>query len=155
MDEFLLLLAATVFLRGLGAGMITGILLLTMLAQPRLGRQSYARALRGMYAAWGVKAYGVITGLGLILTAIALIWATGRSENTLTNALLTTSLAATVAGFVGTAGAYPAMKKLWGTPDEDQGLVTQLLSRFGAWGVFSAICHLLAFALVTAAITTA
>ncbi|KUH81391.1 MULTISPECIES: hypothetical protein [unclassified Mycobacterium] len=155
MDGFMLLLAGTVFLRGSGAGMITGILLLTMPAQSRLGWRSYAGALRAMYGAWGVKVYGVITGLGLILTIVALVWAILRGESPTVVGLLAASLAATVGGFVGTAGAYPAMKKLFAAPDEDQRLVLTLLSRFGKWGIVSGCCHVAAFALITAAMSTA
>ncbi|WP_156426682.1 hypothetical protein [Mycobacterium sp. IS-3022] len=149
------LLAGTVFLRGSGAGMITGILLLTTPARSRLGWRSYPGALRAMYGAWGVKVYGVITGLGLVLTIVALVWAILRGENPALVGLVAASLAATIGGFVGTAGAYPAMKKPFATPDEDQRLVLTLLSRFGKWGTVSASCHVAAFALITAAMATA
>lgn len=145
MDGFSILLVATVFLRGLGAGMITGILLLTMPARSRLGPVPYARALRSMYQSWGVRVYAVVTVLGLLLTIAALTLSVARGEGGWATGLLTACLTATVAGFVGTAGAYPAMRRLWATPDGDQDLVAALLTRFGRWGIASAVCHLLAF----------
>lgn len=153
MDWLSLLLFATVFLRGLGAGMIAGILSLTMPSRSRLGLVPYARSLRVMYQAWGVKVYAAATGLGLLLTIVALTLSLARGEDAWTSALLAASLVATVAGFAGTAGAYPAMKRLWATPDDDQEQVAALLTRFGRWGIFSAACHLAAFTLALGALS--
>lgn len=152
MDGFTLLLLTTVLLRGLGAGMITGILLLTMPARSKLGLVPYAHAIRAMYKGWGVKVYAITTVLGLILTITALPWALVRGESAWVIGLLTVSLLATLAGLVGTGGAYPAMRKLWTTPEEDQQLTGALLDRFGRWGVQSAGSHLVAFASILPAL---
>jgi hypothetical protein len=125
--------------------MIVGILLMTMPARSKVGLLPYARFVRAMYQAWGVKVYAAVTALGLLLTTALLIWALVGGENGWTSGLLAFSLTATVMGFVGTAGAYPAMRRLWGTPDEQPDLVSTLLTRFGRWGAMSATCHLVAF----------
>jgi hypothetical protein len=148
MDSFSLLLLLTVLLRGLGAGMITGILFLTMPARARLDQVSYARALRAMYQAWGVKVYAVVTILGLLLTIVALTLSVTRGEDGVMSGLLIACLAATLGGFIGTAGAFPTMRRLWAAPDENRELVAVLVTRFGRWGIASALCHLLAFASV-------
>lgn len=148
MDGFTLTLLTAVLLRGLGAGMITGILLLTMPARSRLGLAVYAHAIRTMYEGWGVKVYAVITFLGLILTIIALPWALAQGERGWVIGLLIASLAATLVGFIGTGGAFPAMRKLWSAPQDDQQLVASLLDRFGRWGIMSAGSHLVAFVLI-------
>lgn len=151
MDGFWLLLVVTVFLRGLGSGMITGILFLTMPVRSRLDLAAYAQFIRKMYQAWGVKAYAGTTMLGFVLTIVLTWWAFARDESGWVSGLLVASLAATVFGFVGTAGAFPTMKKLWTVSDSQPELVSKLLSRFGRWGVFSATCHVAAFALILGA----
>lgn len=152
MDGFILLLLVTVILRGLGAGMIAGILLLTMPARRRLDPAAYAHAIRTMYEGWGVKVYAITAGLGLILTIIALPWALTKGESAWVVGLLIASLAATLAGFAGTGGAYPAMRRLWTTPENAQQLVGTLLDRFGRWGVLSAASHLIAFIAIAPAL---
>lgn len=151
-DGLTFLLLATVLLRGLGAGMITGILLLTMPARPRLNLAAYAHAIRTMYDGWGVKVYAVTTVVGLILTIIALPWTLSQGKSAWVVGLLITSLIATLVGFVGTGGAYPAMQKLRVAPQDDPRLTASLLDRFGRWGIMSAGSHILAFASITPAL---
>lgn len=148
MEGFWLLLAITVFLRGLGSGMITGILFITMPVRSRMELISYAQFIRTMYKAWGVKVYAGTTMLGLLLTAILVWWALAHGESDQIGTFLIASLIATILGFVGTAGALPAMKKLWMISDDQPDLVGILLTRFERWGMFSAACHVVAFTLI-------
>lgn len=145
MDAFWLLALGTVFLRGLGSGMIAGILTLTMPVRRRMEFSVYAHFIRTMYRAWGVKIYAAITMLGFLMTTVLLIWSVARGESSEVITWVTISLVATCAGFIGTAGAFPTMKKLWATPDGQLDTVATLLSRFEHWGVFSASSHVFAF----------
>lgn len=151
MNSFWLLLLATIFLRGLSSGMIVGILLLTLPVRSRLDLPTYVRFVRAMYQAWGVRVYAVLTMLGLLLTTWLLFAAIWRTESGWAISWIALSLGATVLGFVGTGGAYPAMRRLWVTPDQQPALVETLLNRFERWGVFSAACHFVAFVCLLAA----
>jgi hypothetical protein len=55
------------------------------------------------------------------------------------------SLVASFLGFVGTAGAFPAMRRLWEPTDEDEVLLSILLDRFARWGTVSAVWHTVGF----------
>jgi hypothetical protein len=145
MNSFWPLLLAAMFLRGLSSGMIVGILLLTLPVRSRLGLLPYTQFIRAMYQAWGVRVYAILTGLGLLVTIWLLAVAIGRPESGWATGCVAASLLATMLGFVGTGGAFPTMRRLWATPDEQPALVEELLNRFERWGVFSAACHLAAF----------
>lgn len=145
MDSFWLLLLGTLFLRGLSSGMIVGILLLTLPVRDRLGLLPYAQFIRAMYQTWGVRIYAILTAIGLLMTIWLLTVAIGRRESGWTIGWVAASLGATILGFVGTGGAYPAMRQLWRAPDGQLPLVQTLLDRFQRWGIFSAACHLAAF----------
>lgn len=112
-DGFTLILLAAVLLRGLGAGMITGILLLTMPARSRLGLAVYAHAIRTMYEGWGVKVYAFTTFLGLILTIIALPWALAQGERAWVIGLLIASRAPRPPTAASTALTSERVRVLW------------------------------------------
>ena len=65
------------------------------------------------------------------------------------------SLLSTLLGFVGTAGDYPAMRRLWQAADDDADLLASLLDRFARWGLFSAIWHNAAFVALVSALAEA
>lgn len=145
MNSFWPLLLVTIFLRGLSSGMIVGILLLTLPVRSRLGLLPYTQFIRAMYQARGVRIYAILTGLGLLMTIWLLTVAIGQPESNWMIGWVTASLGATILGFVGTGGAYPTMRRLWVTTDQQPPLVETLLNRFERWGIFSAACHLSAF----------
>ena len=65
------------------------------------------------------------------------------------------SLAATTLGFLGTAMAFPTMRRLWATADEDEALLGGLFDRFARWGDFSAAWHSAAFIALIGAMVVA
>jgi hypothetical protein len=150
-DWFLLLVATTTALRGLGAGSILGVVLITLPTRRRLGILPYARFTRALYRGPGVPAYGGLTVLGALLTVIALAAGLAGRASPVVTWWIAASLAATMLGFVGTARALPTMTLLWGAPDEDESLLATLLARFARWGTFSAGWHVLAFFSLVAA----
>lgn len=148
------LLATTVVLRGLGAGAIMGVLAITLPTRRRIGAVPYAQFTREQYRGLGVKAYGVLTTVGALLTAtvltLAIVWQASAWETWMT----ASSLAATGLAFVGVARALPAVVKLWQTSDDDPSLVARLLDRFARAGTFSAAWHAIAFILIATALAT-
>lgn len=146
------LLTTTVVLRGLGAGIICGVLTITVPTRHRLGLIPYAQFTRAQYHGIGVKAYGVLTVLGALLTVTVLTMAIGWHAAAWTTYLTASSLAATALAFVGVAGALPAMFTLWKTSDDDPSQVERLLDRFTKAGTFSAVWHAIAFILIAAAL---
>jgi hypothetical protein len=65
---FLFTLGTTIVLRGLGAGIITGVELITLPARRRMDVIRYAQFARAYYKSRGVFVYAVITVLGALVT---------------------------------------------------------------------------------------
>jgi len=151
-DVFLLTLVTTTVLRGLGAGIITGVELITLPARRRIGLVRYAQFARAHYKGGGVKVYAGITVLGALLTILLSIAAFLLGKPAAQTRCIMVSLMATILGFVGTGGAFPAMQRLWQASDGDEALLADLLDRFARWGVFSAIWHVVAFVMLVAAL---
>jgi hypothetical protein len=150
-DPYLLTLATTTLLRGLGAGMITGVELMTLPARRHMGVVRYAQFARVHYKGGGVRAYAGITVIGALLTIALSVLAFLVGKPFIQTSSIVVSLVATFFGFVGTAQAIPAMRQLWQSSDDDEILLASLLDRFARWGVFSATCHVVSFvALVVA-----
>src|SRR5262249_9170701 len=141
-DGFLWILVLATVLRGLGAGIILETQLMTLPLRRRFDLQSYARFMRAYYAQAGVKIYAAITMTGFVLSIALASWTFASSGSASLKWSLLGSVAASCLGFVGTAGAYPTMKKLWATHDSSSGSeVSRFLDRFASWGVFSAVWH--------------
>lgn len=68
MTDFDLLLTTTTFLRGMGAGVIFGMAVITLPVRKRLGTKIYATFIKAHYKENGVKIYAGITVLGLLFT---------------------------------------------------------------------------------------
>jgi hypothetical protein len=102
-DWFASLVATTVVLRGLGAGAILGVLLITVPTRRRIGVLAYVQFTRAQYRGWGVKAYGGLTVLGALLTTSVLALAIWWRASPFVVWAIPTSLVATGLGFVGTA----------------------------------------------------
>lgn len=143
-----LLMAATTFLRGIGDGAIFGVAIMTLPVRKRLGTMVYATFIKAHYKESGVKMYAGITVLGLLLTTwLAVIVYHGHYPNSIKYCTMA-SLLATISGFVGTAGAFPAMNKLWKSADYAMIDITKLLDKFAFWHIISALAHIIAFILL-------
>lgn len=150
-DWFALLLATTPVLRGLGAGAILGVLVITLPTRRRIGVVAYSQFTRAHYDGAGVRGYGALTVLGAVMTAVVFSLAIAWGASPFVTWSLVVSLVATLLGFVGTARALPAMRDLKALPDDERALLATHLDRFARWGSMSASCHIVAFiAVVTA-----
>jgi hypothetical protein len=155
MDGFTAALAVTVVLRGLGAGFILGVELMTLPTRIRLDPAVFATFMREAYRQVGVRLYAALTILGFLATLTLAAWASAGAVSTSASLLIWLSLAATFLGFVGTAGALPAMQALWRTPNEDLTRVASHLDRFSFWSMVSTVGHLVAFGLLVPALALA
>lgn len=146
--HFPALLALTVLVRGLGAGIILGVGLLTNPVQRKTGFAAYLSFIKIYYKGPGVRFYALLTGAGLGLTWWLLV--KGHSENIspLVLSYIRDALAATLLGFAGTAGAFPTMQKLWACEDKDLAGGRRLLRRFEFWQWVSTTFHVAAFCLL-------
>lgn len=143
-DWFPLLLATTATLRGLGAGAIAGVVLITA-PRSEIGVVAVAQFTRAQYRSSGVRLYAAATILGSVLTVLALVVAIAGDEAGIVTWSIVASVVATALAFIGTARALPAMTRLWDVSGQDELLQASLLDRFARWGRFSAGWHLVAF----------
>jgi len=153
MTNFELLSVCTAALRGIGAGAIFGVTIMTLPVRKRLALTAYSEFMKAHYKEQGVKIYAGITVLGLVLT----VWLSAIAyENHIPNNVLyfiAGSLLATIIGFVGTAGAFPAMHKLWKAAALRDKETALLLNKFAFWSSISATAHIIAFILLLIAIS--
>jgi uncharacterized membrane protein len=145
-------LGAAIVLRGIGAGMITGIQLISLPTRRRVDIIQFAGITRIQYRGAGVRAYAGITILGALLALALLVAARWESPNEAQARAVAGSLVATILAFVRTGGAVRAMRDLWASADDDVARITRLLNRFTGWGWFSALWHVTAFVALVAAL---
>lgn len=146
MNGLSILIIITTIIRGLGAGMILGVSIMTLPVRKRLGVILYSKFIQAHYKEKGVKVYAAITITGLLLTVWALIAAYQLNQSFEIKSAIAVSLMATIVGLVGTAGAFPAMIKLWKNSNElTEAQLTLLLNKFGSWSMFSAVIHIVSF----------
>jgi len=149
MDWFLVLLAVTTAVRGMGAGIIYDVAMVSLPVRRRIGAVAYASFARANYVD-GVKMYGPVSILGALLTIAVTVAAFVRGEAAIVSWSIAISLIATVIAFMGTSRALPAMLSLRQAPD-DEALLSETLDCFARWHRFSAIWQVVAFlALVVA-----
>jgi hypothetical protein len=151
-EPFLWSLGAVAVLRGIGAGMITGVELISLPTRRRVDVVQFARITRVQYRGVGVRAYAGITIFGFLLTLALLVAARRGAAGEAQTGAIALSVVATMLAFVGTAGALRAMRDLWNSSDDDVVAIQHLLDRFDRWGLFSACWHLLAFVALVAAL---
>lgn len=154
-DPFLLTLATTTVLRGLGAGFISGVEWVTFSARRRLPIAQYAQFSRAHYRGEGVFVYAGTTVTGSFLTFVLSIAAFREHRTSVETSSLVLSVLATISSFAGTGVAFPAMLQLWRTGDDDEVLLAELLDRFARWGLLSAVSHIVAFVALVIALTVA
>jgi len=150
MDWFAVLLAITIAIRGLGAGLIYDVALVSLPVRRRIGATAYARFARALFEGGGARTYAPVAILGALLTLAVAIAAMMRGEPRPVTWAAAFSVLATVIAFIGTLRALPAMLNLRQAPDDEAGLEA-ILDRFARWHGFSALWQVIAFlALVTA-----
>ena len=150
MDWFSILLAVTTAIRGLGAGIIYDVALVSLPVRRVIGAIPYANFARANYQGNGVKTYATVSISGVLLTIAAAIAAFMRGESAIVSWSIAISLIATVIAFIGTSRAHPAMLSLRKAPDEEA-LLSEILDRFARWHTFSTVWQLISFvALVVA-----
>jgi hypothetical protein len=149
---FIFLLIITIILRGIGAGIIFGVTILAYPVRNKVGIADYLKFIKAFFIGQDVKAYAIITILGALLNILLLITSLEQNAGNGVNTTITFSLIATCFGFVGTGFAFPAMKKLWMTKEEDTALTTTLINRFEFWGWISCISNVISFCILVVAI---
>lgn len=150
MDWFLALLAFTTVVRGMGAGIIHDVAVVSLPLRHDIGAIRYARYARALFAGRGAKTFPPVAIGGALLTvavaAGAFLWTDSLGVRWWT----CIALAATVLAFAGTTLALPAVAKLRHTADEEAAL-TPVLDRFARWHTVSTAWQVAAFvALVVA-----
>jgi len=144
MDWFLILLAVTTAVRGLGAGIIYDVALVSLPVRRRIGAIPYVKFARALYTGNGVKTYGTVSILGALLTIAVTVGTFVRGESAIVSWSIAISLIATVMAFIGTSQALPAVRGLQHAPD-DEALLSEILDRFARWHTFSTMWQLVAF----------
>ena len=153
-DWFDAVVAATVVFRGLGAGAILGVVLITLPTRRRLSVVAFAQFTRAQYPRGGREGVSVAV-LGALLTATALALAIWWRASPFVIWTILSSLVATGLGFVGTARAIPPMTTLWQASDDDSSLLALLLDRVARWATFSASWLVIAFIMMVTALAAA
>ena len=149
MDWFLTLLAITTAIRGLGAGIIYDVALVSLPLRKQIGVIPYTQYARANYSS-GVKTYLPVSVLGALLTIVVTIGLFTGEFSPIVFWSIIISLIATVIAFVGTSRALPAMLRLRKTTD-DENVLSKILDRFAFWHTFSTVWQVIAFiALVVA-----
>lgn len=143
MDWLLVLLGLTAVVRGLGAGMIYDVALISLPVRRSVGPVAYAEYARALFAV-GLKTYGPISILGALLTLTVTVVAFVGSAPAAVAWSSAFSLLATVVALFGTSRALPAVLSLRNASD-DQALLSATLDRFARWHSFSAIWQMVAF----------
>lgn len=149
MDILSLLLAVTVAVRGMGAGIIYDVALVSLPLRHQLGVVPYAKYARANFKG-GSKTFVFVSILGALLTFIVAIEAYIQGVSSVTAWAITISVISTILAFIGTSRALPAMLSLQDAPDEEV-LLKKILNKFAKWHAFSTIWQVISFfALVVA-----
>src|SRR5215813_11522202 len=129
MDWFLALLAFTTVVRGMGAGIIYDVAVLSTPVRHDIGAVQYARYARALFAGRGAKTFVLVSIGGALLTVAVAVGAFVWTDSSGVRWWTCIALVATVLAFAGTSQALPAMTKVRHASDEDTALGA-LLDRF-------------------------
>jgi hypothetical protein len=144
MDWFLALLAFATVVRGMGAGIIYDVAVVSLSVRHDIGALPYARYARALFTGRGATTFAPLAIGGAVLTiavaAGAFVWTDASAVRWWT----CIALAATVLAFAGTTQALPAVAKLRHTADEETALVP-VLDRFARWHTISTVWQVAAF----------
>jgi hypothetical protein len=149
-DWFMALLAITTAVRGLGAGIIYDVALVSLPVRRRIGAIRFAEYARANFEGRGVKTYATVSILGALLTIAVTAGAFAWGDSATVTWSVVVSFAATVLAFFGTLRALPALLSMRRTPG-DEAALSKALDRFARWHTFSTAWQMAAFlALVVA-----
>jgi hypothetical protein len=144
MDWFLALLAITVVVRGLGAGIIYDVALVSLPVRRQIGVIQYARYVRANFECNGTKTYVTVSIVGALLTiAVTIGLFTGEFSPAVFWSIII-SFIATIMAFIGTSRALPAMLSLREASDNETH-ISKILNRFAYWHTFSTLWQVIAF----------
>lgn len=144
MDWFLALLAITVVVRGLGAGIIYDVALVSLPVRRQIGVIQYARYVRANFEGNGTKTYVTVSIVGTLLTiAVTIGLFTGEFSPAVFWSIII-SLIATLIAFIGTSRALPAMLSLQEASDNET-QISKSLNSFAYWHTFSTLWQVIAF----------
>jgi len=150
MDSFTILLAATTAVRGLGAGLIYDVALVSLPVRRKIGAIPYTQYALALFSGNGIRTYGPVSILGALLTLAVTIVAFALEKPALVTSSIAVAFLATIIAFFGTSRALPAILSLRQTPDDETRL-SQTLDRFARWHTFSTAFQVISFvALVVA-----
>jgi len=135
MDFFIFLLAVTVFVRGLGAGLIYDVAWISLPLRKQIGVVAYAQYARANFTR-GFKTYGPVSIIGLLLTiAVTVVVFFGDFRPVIFWSVITAMLA-TILAFFGTTRALPAVMSIRKSAD-DEAELTKTFDHFAFWHSFS------------------
>ncbi len=151
MDWFLFLLLITTLVRGMGAGIIYDVALVSLPVRQRIGAVPYARYAVANFMGNGVKTYATVSILGALLTIALTIAAFALHEPAPVTGSISAALVATLLAFAGTSRALPAVLSLRSAPD-DEAQLSIVLNRFARWHSFSTVWQVVSFIALTVAL---
>jgi hypothetical protein len=150
MDGFAVLLAVTLVVRGLGAGIIYDVAVVSLPVRHEIGAVPYARYARALFAGRGAKTFVAVAVGGALLTLAVVVGAFISGEPSGVRWWTCIALVATVLAFAGTTRALPAVLSLRRLPDDETALAP-VLDRFARWHTISTGWQVVSFiALVVA-----
>jgi hypothetical protein len=131
MDWFLTLLASTVFVRGMGAGIIYDVALVSLSIRNDIGTVAYARYARTLFQR-GFKHFFAVSMAGALLTVALVVSTFIGVHESVVRWSTAVALGATALAFAATARALPAVMELRRLPDDGERLAPAL-DRFARW----------------------
>jgi hypothetical protein len=148
MNWFLILLAVTIFVRGMGAGIIYDVAVVSLSLRHDIGVVSYAHYARALFKR-GFRTFFTVSVVGAVLTIVvavgSFLWSSAGVRS-----WTCVALGMTILAFAATARALPAVLKLRRLPDEPKEL-DPVLAQFAIWHRVSALWQVASFvALVVA-----
>jgi hypothetical protein len=150
MDWFLALLAFTTIVRGVGAGIIYDVAVVSLSVRHDIGAVPYARYARALFAGRGATTFAPLAIGGALLSIAVAVGPFLWTDSAVVRWWTCIALAATVLAFAGTTQALPALMTLRHTADEEAALAP-VLDRFARWHTISTLWQVVSFiALVVA-----
>jgi len=150
MDWFLVLLAVTTAVRGLGAGLIYDVAWISLPLRRQVGIIPYAKYARANFKS-GFKTYGPISIIGALLTIAVTAGLFTREFPPMVFWPVIIAMIATALAFIGTSRALPCVMRIRKAPDDETALA-KTFDRFAYWHSFSTVWQILSFLALIAAL---